>query len=282
MRTIKSYAKAVGRKLGYVDKHAQDLRYLPNPLVASDVFLVSYPKSGNTWLRYMLSAYLARRLALPCNSNWFTIQELIPDVEVGRNIPYPNQLAEALGYRIIKSHGKFNPEYKRVVLLVRNPEDALASCYRYFKLNKVIAESMSFMRFLEEHPMGLAGWKSHTNGWIGTYKIGRIVRAYRFEDLKNKPAMTLGAIVDLLGFPYDDEDIEFALKASSKAAMSISESKHRSTAALLSQNERFVGEGRIGGHDVVTGPSELDFIKKNTEMERALIQKLVIDSEDSL
>src|SRR5690349_8047723 len=80
---------------------------------SDDRFLVSYPRSGNTWTRF-----LTANLLFPDREvSFLNIDHLIPDVlNVDRRtlagIPRP---------RLIKSHEYFDPRYRRVIYIVRDP-----------------------------------------------------------------------------------------------------------------------------------------------------------------
>ena len=244
------------------------LPYLP---LASDIYLVSYPKSGNTWLRFMLAAYLTKALDMPYEANWFTVREIIPDVQVDRKVALTNLVKKRYGSRIIKSHSPYKREYKRVILLTRRPEDAITSCYRYFRTNNYIAASVSLREFIEHHEMGMKGWNEHTLGWLSHYKVGSVIRHYSYEDLKTKTAETLGLIVDLLGLPVVENYISYAVQVGSRENMARSESLHRSSVALSQQNERFVGEGRIGGADMIASDEDVSYILAHTEEARKIL-----------
>lgn len=236
-----------------------------NQRVSTDVMLASYPKSGNTWLRFLVANYLVSYFELPVHTNWFTVQDLIPDLQAFKSIPKENLVSRHYGARILKSHECYSNLTKRVVLLTRRPEDALVSCYKYYQLNGLVDKETSFGAFLHEHELGIDGWNRHTLGWLKNYQIGSIVRFFRFEDLKSKPEATLSEIVDLLGLYVDVEMIKAAVLASSKESMACSESKHRSSVVLRVQSEKFVGSGRIGRASEVASPEQIEEIRSKTK-----------------
>ncbi len=80
-----------------------------------DVFLTSYPRSGNTWMRFLVGNLVHEKEAV----TFLNLERLLPDMYIHsdrdmRSMPHP---------RVIKSHECFDPRYKRVVYIVRDPRD---------------------------------------------------------------------------------------------------------------------------------------------------------------
>src|SRR5208337_5516979 len=80
-----------------------------------DTFLVSYPRSGNTWTRFLIANLLHPQEHV----TFANIERQVPDAEAQssrymRGVPSP---------RIIKSHSYFHPRYPRVIYIVRDPRD---------------------------------------------------------------------------------------------------------------------------------------------------------------
>ena len=82
-----------------------DVDWVPDSIKKDDTFVVSYPKSGNTWVRFLL----ANALYPDAKVDFHTIHELIPEVgneETRRSgLPRP---------RLFKSHAPYQPAYPRV------------------------------------------------------------------------------------------------------------------------------------------------------------------------
>lgn len=93
-----------------------------------DIFLVSYPKSGNTWLRFLVANYfVGDQLTVDLRN----IEIIVPDIYV-HNIYYFEKLK---GPRIIKSHELFDPRYGKTIYIVRDPRDVALS-YWHFQIKK--------------------------------------------------------------------------------------------------------------------------------------------------
>ncbi len=89
-----------------------------------DTFIVSYPRSGNTWARFLVANPVYAEQPV----TFANIERLIPDCEAMasryvKRVPRP---------RIIKSHEYFDPRYKRVIYIVRDPRDVALLLLRFF------------------------------------------------------------------------------------------------------------------------------------------------------
>ena len=80
-----------------------------------DVWIVSYPKSGNTWTRFLIANLTSGGERV----DWTNIDRRVPDIYQGRDSLYQSLPRP----RYFKSHEAYRPEYRRVVFIVRDPRD---------------------------------------------------------------------------------------------------------------------------------------------------------------
>ena len=94
-----------------------------------DIWIVSFPKSGNTWVSFIIANIICVKLNIQWEVNFFNITGFTPDIHQGRHIPLD------LGFfpfkRHIRSHSTFHPDYKNVIYVVRDPRSVVVS-YFYF------------------------------------------------------------------------------------------------------------------------------------------------------
>lgn len=94
----------------------------------SIVWLASYPKSGNTWVRFLLYTYMH---GFPAWSR--QLRRTIPDIYID---PYDPDAADPL---FIKTHEPYSPAHKHIdhtraaILISRHPADVLRSHWRWYK-----------------------------------------------------------------------------------------------------------------------------------------------------
>ncbi|MBZ5734978.1 sulfotransferase domain-containing protein [Nocardioides sp. TRM66260-LWL] len=162
--------------------------YLPHP---DDTMLVSYPRSGSTWMRCLLAAALDPGLDL----QGVVLGDVVPDIYQSteghlRSLPRP---------LVVKSHQPPQPGYGRALLLVRHPADVVVSYHRYLRLADypVTDDPAAFAREVVVGPAPLPRfdtWPRHTRAWLD-----RGVPVVRYEDLLADPERGLGQALDALG-----------------------------------------------------------------------------------
>src|SRR5262245_29265740 len=90
-----------------------------------DVWFVSFPRSGNTYWRFLTANLISRGEPV----DWTNIERFSPDIY----ITYDPALRQIPRPRYIKSHEPFRPNYRRAVLIVRDPRDVAVSCFHSAK-----------------------------------------------------------------------------------------------------------------------------------------------------
>jgi len=159
-----------------------------------DVFLVSYPRSGNTWTRFLLG-----NLVNPTDPITFSnIESRIPEIyfnrdRVLRRLPRP---------RMLKSHECFQPHYPRVIYVVRDPRDVAISFYHHNVKAGNIPDDYPMLSFV---PRFIAGefdrkfgtWRDNVLSWITLRSESEKFLLLRYEEMKSK---TEGALLQLAAF----------------------------------------------------------------------------------
>ena len=87
-----------------------------------DRFLVSFPRSGNTWLRHLLQELIILRR--PDQPRPIDLETLQPSVHRGA-IDRPATAAFNLPWRLLKSHNIRDLRGHQIIYLFRQPADAL-------------------------------------------------------------------------------------------------------------------------------------------------------------
>ena len=180
-----------------------------------DTFLVSYPKSGNTWVRFLLANLL------------------FPDEEVGfaninRLLPAPGVLSRRFlrtlpRPRILKSHEPFDVRFRKVIYLVRDPRDVAVSEYHFDLKKRYIDPDLTLeqfvKRFVSGETAGYGSWWEHAAGWIAARNGNPRFLLVRYEDLITDSIAETGRIAEFLNLPAGAERLRIAVERSSADRM---------------------------------------------------------------
>lgn len=203
-------------------------------LQKADVAVVSFGKSGRTWLRVMLSRLYQQMHGLPERSmlsfdNFHRMNRAIPRIF----FTHDTYIGDYTGRKDSKA-----PFYdKKVVLLVRDPRDVAVSQFFQWKhrmkehkraINKYPkgGSDVSVFDFVMESDAGLVWVIDFLNVWAR--EAGKIEHFFllRYEDLKSHPQEMLKKLAEFMGTPATDEQISEAVEFSSYENMKKMEAKN--------------------------------------------------------
>jgi hypothetical protein len=210
-------------------------------LDSSDVFLASYPRSGNTWLRFLMMEILSGEAA-----EFDNVNRLIP--EIGIHGKTPALLLD--GGRLIKTHERYRSEYKRAVYLYRDVRGVLLSNYsRTKQLGLVDLDLDTFTAgFLRGQNSGIGTWQNHIVSWLDSPLANRgDLLLVRFEDMRENPEQLLASIAHFLGVAADRSRIQRAIANNTVARMRDKENRSRKLPKSTQEQGRFVREGAVSG-----------------------------------
>jgi hypothetical protein len=162
---------------------------------ADDVFLVSYPRSGNTWARFLLGNLLNPNSPVTFSN----IESRIPEIYFNpdrflRQLPRP---------RLLKSHECFQPHYPGVIYIVRDPRDVAVSFYHHNVKARNISDDYPLASFVPRFIRGefdakFGSWRDNVLSWTVLRKSDPRFLMLRYEDMKHDPAHALASVVDFL------------------------------------------------------------------------------------
>ena len=190
---------ALKRQLRAIRRSGKDAR-LQRWLPDIDAFLVSYPKSGRTWLRYLLSVYLARLAKLEFEPDLRSTFQLLPnfDLDKQRGLPAYKE-AKISGLPLIAvSHRDYDPKLfgsLPVVMLLRDPRDVLVSSYFHQTRHKHRFEG-TIGEFIEDEQFGAQSIAEYHSLWASGLE-GRQSLVLSYENMSDD---TEGVVEDLLQF----------------------------------------------------------------------------------
>ena len=198
--TVQKLGRAVGSRLrGLIEGYRVEIR-------ESDVFVVSYPRSGNTWVRFLLANTIEHDAEQPID--FHSVHSVIPDYGIREH----RQFIEALaGPRIMKSHSAFDRRFHRVIYLVRDGRDVMVSYYDYETKHQRFDGSFQDFLLSSQLPYGL--WADHVQSWLDA-REGTDLLVVRYEDLLQDAQHELERMTRFVGIDSTPDVLESAVRRS--------------------------------------------------------------------
>ena len=187
-------------------------------VLSDDVFLVSYPKSGNTWTRFLIGNLVHQK-----DITFANIEEIVPDI-------YQHDsgfLSRVKRPRILKSHEYFDPRYKRVIYIVRDPRDVAVSYYfhqiKFRNIDETVTIDASIDKFITGKFDIFGSWGENVGSWLGTRSNDGKFLLVRYEDLLSQPVIEMEKIAEFLGLDKTKQELLHAIEKSSLSSMKVME-----------------------------------------------------------
>ncbi|MBX3445555.1 MAG: sulfotransferase domain-containing protein [Parvibaculaceae bacterium] len=254
------------------------------------IWLASYPKSGNTWMRIFLLNLLRDRdepldinrmgAMSPTDSSrgWYEpfarapLEELTM-AELAKLRPQGHRRISELRPDpiLVKTHNFFG-SWKGVPLhtasltsgaiyIVRNPLDVVLSTQHHFGVPDIegaigfIANEGAGTKLTgEQVPEFYRSWSGHVRSW--TERPSPKILVVRYEDLVSAPEKEFGRVVRFLGIPADAAKIARAIRFASFDQLKKQESE-RGFIEKPDKAERFFREGKSGGWQDRLSPDQV-------------------------
>jgi Sulfotransferase domain len=205
---------------------------------AEDILIVGYPKSGNTWMQYLISsvAYGIDVASAPDA----LIQDLVPDVHFKKFFkPY-------FPTTFFKSHFLPRPDYRRVIYLLRDGRDAMVSYLHYIEGLK--GEKIDFLRLVRAKEWLFPGaWHDHVEQWLANPHGAEMIVVH-YEDLKAETVGELRRICEFAGIRREQSVLATAAEKCSFSAMRTREDSFAWENPQIPKAKRFVRRGEVGSH----------------------------------
>jgi hypothetical protein len=212
-----------------------------------DVFLVSYGRSGSTWVRFLIGnlAYTDDPIT------FLNVESRIPDIYV-----FPDRVLRRLPRpRILKSHESFDPRYNKIIYIVRDPRDLAVSLYHYDLKRGGIPEGYPIEDFVRlfvagsEKVISWGAWGEHVLSWWSTRGDRDGFLLLRYEDILKEPQRELAKMASLLSIDVREEKLARAVELSSADRMRSLEKKQSREwveTKRTRQDKTFVRSARAG------------------------------------
>jgi len=217
----------------------------------SDIYLVSYPKSGATWVCLLIANVIKQLNNDPRRIDFFSVHDYVPDIHAN-----PHRISQIQPPRFIKTHESFSQWYRRiyikgrgvqfprVIYLIRNGCDTVASAYSYSKA--MTGHSDNFSEFIINDRKIRGTWTEHVNAWILNNKIldKKEILLVRYENLLNDPINEIQKIMDFAGIYTSSSTLKNAVYESDLKNIRMLESKFGGGVKYKNPEYKFARTGK--------------------------------------
>ena len=258
-------------------------------------WLVSYPKSGNTWIRFFLTNYLQKSYgpihteqiqSISVANNSIDFEKYtglnpfeLTDDEVDLYKPYvyggiSEDFLVEKEYCFKKVHDTYSlnkngipifPEnYSKCALyLIRNPLDVCTSYANHCStdIQNIIGFLLNENAVISKKGLQLrqtlTSWQGHVQSWKNQNLIP--IHFVRYEDMLQKPLETFGAVVRFLDLEYDEKRLQRAIGQSDFKLLQQME-QEKGFGEKMQLCKSFFWKGRIGNYRDFLSQEQIDRI----------------------
>lgn len=181
-----------------------------------DFFIAEFPKSGITYLQFILSNIEVSLKELDEDVTFFNLYRFSPSVHRVRG----SKITRHFDRTFIKTHFYFRSEYAHVIYLLREPVDVMVSYYNY---QCDLGYLGSFSDFIRSDNFGVEIWKKHVESYTNRKTNDFYMHLITYEDLVAEPIMEIKMLYKNIGLTLDEKLIKQAIEKSTKSIMKNSE-----------------------------------------------------------
>jgi len=225
-------------------------------LEVNDVFLASYPRSGNTMLRFPLAEILS---GTP--SSFDHVQRIVP--EIGVHVHAFPLLPS--GGRLIKTHEAYRWKYRRAIYVIRDVRDVALSAFARESAIGILS-GMTFDDYLEPFLQGKmsrwGAWQAHIAGWLDSpaARQGNLL-VLRFEKIRHDIEAAVAKSLEFLGVTTNAELIHRACCGNSIENMRRKE-KQSATLPKAGEGGGLVRAGLVQDWSGKLNPSQIALVER--------------------
>jgi hypothetical protein len=202
---------------------------------ADDIFVAGYPKSGNTWMQYLIGGLMfGINASLTPDS---LIQDLVPDVH------YKLLYRRYLTPTFFKTHHLPQPKYRRVIYIHRDGRDVIVS---YFHHLDALGNHTDYSKLVTTGE-GLfpCRWHEHVEAWLANAHGAEMITV-SYENLQRNTVAELQKICDFAGLERERRLLEYAAQETTFEIMRAREKKFRWDNPAWPRNKPFFRRGEVG------------------------------------
>ncbi|KMP10762.1 hypothetical protein UR09_05260 [Candidatus Nitromaritima sp. SCGC AAA799-A02] len=235
--------------------------------------MISYPKSGGTWLAFMILNYIelsgSKKRDVYSHNSTFNFMRL-PNGKMlrmhhdcGHWVPIPLKAGE-LSFSVQKYLGK------KVIFLARDPRDILVSSWYHLKFKDNFYPG-TISEIIRDDLVGIRKIIAFMNMWIENSHVPEEFMLVTYEDMRSDTQNIFRKVCSFLGLKIDESAIKDAVADSSFEKMKAAEKNKvlwdpwETKKTSRGDDSMKVRKGKIGGYKEELPPEDLHFVDDAVE-----------------
>ncbi|KAE8602621.1 hypothetical protein XENTR_v10014056 [Xenopus tropicalis] len=178
----------------------------------SDVFLITYPKSGTVWTQQILSLIVNEGH----RNGTEEIQNMsrVPWIEYNLSKmdydsrPSPRLFSSHLPYYFVPRD--LRNKRGKIIYIARNPKDVAVSYYHFYKAIKKVKQKKDWETFLDDYLSGKvlsSSWFDHVKGWY-THQEDFNILFLTYEEMKKDLRSSVRQICRFVEKELDEREVD--------------------------------------------------------------------------
>lgn len=226
-------------------------------------YIISFPKSGRTWIRFFLASYFKHFFDIPLTFNQAKIFQRKDLPRFNFSHLDANDKELHMSYDFLRG--------KSVLFILRDPRDVAVSYY--FQMTKrqdlVDEHQMSIDEFIMDERFGITRTIAFINKVYAHKEHFASMDVVTYEELKKDPNSGMSRVLNYLDMSVDADVLEQALADSSFENMKKLETQGKVKEELLANPnkkdpEAFkVRKGKVGGYVDYLSPEAIAYCNKS-------------------
>jgi Sulfotransferase domain len=261
MRFLNSITRDVWRcekypllqKFQQYDRVRRYKREIQNLRKSTDIFIISYPKAGRTWHRFLFGNYITRTLELPITKAQKTAK--LTNRVPGGLTRYNHNAANCIDAIPSEHPIVATPELwtgRKVIFIVRDPRDIIVSCWFHCHYRER-SYSGTIQEFIRSPYSGIEKiLVAHNRWWANRHLASEFVITSYEQMSKDLDGVLRDTLRFMGNWPIDDTRVAESARAASFENMRGIESEgviqhHSLRLTSLDPRARKIREGKVGG-----------------------------------
>lgn len=240
-----------------------------------DVFLISFPKCGRTWLRLMLGMAIAKHFNLEHPDLISAIVDLQPLARLHPDIPkicVTHDDKPLWKKAVMLNESKEEYKNAKVIFLVRDPKDAIVSSY-FQKTKRYVGKKHGayegeLSAYIREEVGSLDSLLAFYNIWAANRHIPKDFLLVRYEDMHVNIQKELQRTLSFIGLNnISDDIIKEAIKFASFDNMRRMEEEGKLAVRLQPGDSKDpesykTRKGKVGGYTEYLTQDDIEYINQ--------------------